>query len=170
MVIPCNFVAKGRWASPNCKEQGSFTPSRENPSLIGVLPNPVDWESEETWSARVFVGFNVGLTPTYGIEDLIAIVKEVRKKQTGLPDSTFLAQKGIYTYQEGQYKGQYSEERGGQAIVLNVEPVQVPKEQFITDMQSMAEVIAAALQQEKVVLEIQRNGVVQKTYGISPVK
>jgi len=170
MVIPCNFIAKGRWASPNCKEQGAFIPSKENPSLIGVLPNPIDWESEETWSARIFVGFNVGLTPTYSLVDLIAVVKEVRKKQTGFPDSSFLAQNGIYTYQEGEYKGQYSEERGGQAIVLNVDPAQVPHEQFLKDMVELAEIIAAALQQEKVVLEIQLNGVVQKTYGISPVK
>src|ERR1019366_1106407 len=72
-------------------------------------------DSVEDWgpgglAARVFVGLNVGETPTYTVEDVVKATKAIRREQGVLPDATFIAQKGLYTEPEA---------RGGKLIDEN---------------------------------------------------
>ena len=79
-------------------EGGSFAPNRSK----ALARNLKRWSSKEPMgAARVFVGFNVGETPTYKLSDLVPIVREVREEQTGDPSSSFVAQRGIYRHETG---------------------------------------------------------------------
>jgi len=169
MRIPCNFSSRGYWCSKNFKDQGVFVPEyKRNPVFHGIRYNPIGFQSRTTWSARIFVGFNIGLRQGFTLKNLIALVRRVRIEQTGLPNSTFLTQKGIYTYTSGKYAGKFTQEKGAQVIILNVPPTQVSKKDFEAQMQKLAEIIAKKFTQEQVVLEIQKNGQVQMTYGMIP--
>lgn len=165
IAIPCNFAKRGNWFAGS-GIRGNFlplgNPSFSNPAM--VRKNPPMWEGQRpTWSARLFVGFNVGAVPTYSMDHLISVVRTIRKKQGALEDSSFLYQKGIYTHSEG--KGVVQED-GAQIIIINMEK---GAEEFEKDMQDLAEQIATDMQQESVVLEIQRDGVVHRTLGMAPI-
>jgi len=169
MHIPCNVGSRGYWCSRDYKRQGMFVPDyRANPRINGVKLNPVDFSTKTTWSCRIFVGFNIGMRQGVTMPRLISLVKKIRIDQTGLPNSTFLTQKGIYTYTEGKYKGKYTEEKGAQVIILNAPPIQVSRNDFEKQMQDLGEAIARAFTQEQVVVEIQKNGVVQITHFVIP--
>lgn len=123
-------------------------------------PNKTVWESADTFSARLFVGFNVGDKTVYEMKDLVALVRQVREQQTGDPSASFVYQHGIYKHEAGQIV----EEPGAQVIIINMGS---SPEQFIAQMVELAESIARDMSQEEVVVEIQRNGVVQRVLGVS---
>lgn len=126
---------------------------------VGYLPNRQIWESDETWSARLFVGFNVGARTVHDMDDLIAVVREVREKQTGNPSSSFLYQRGVYRHQSGEVV----EEPGAQVIIINMG---ASPSAFRKEMIDLAEAIAARLSQEEVVVELQKNGVMAAVMGV----
>lgn len=143
------------------KHSGSFRPYGP---IKRNIPNPVAWESKDTLSARLFVGFSVGSEPRWSIDDLIEIVKDVREVQSPEdPSGTFLAQKGIYKYRS---TGKTVEEDGGQVIIIDTQGLEQPV--FEDQMVDLAEEIAARLEQEMVVIEIQRRGIVERTIGVMP--
>ena len=123
-------------------------------------PNKTVWESADTYSARLFVGFNVGTETVYEMGDLVSIVRHVRERQVGDPSSSFVYQHGIYKHQAGEIV----EEPGAQVIIINMD---ASPEAFIAQMVDLAESIAREMSQEEVVVEIQRNGVVQRVLGVS---
>lgn len=126
--------------------------------------NPQGWGSEApVIGARMFVGFNVGGKPTWGMNNLIPIVKSVRKKQTGSADASLLYQKGLYTHKTS---GETVTEDGAQIIILNLSD-KVSIEEFKRQMVELGEVICRELQQEEVVAEIQKGGMVTYTMGIN---
>ena len=126
----------------------------------GFQPNRTVWESADTYSARMFVGFNVGRETVYSMEDLVDLVRRVREQQTGDPSSSFVYQRGVYKHGSGEVV----EEPGAQVIIINMG---ASPEGFQREMVELAERICEAMQQEEVVLEIQRNGIVQRVMGIS---
>lgn len=156
-VIPVNVRPVG-WRGRN-GQRCSFHPLGKR-EQIGYLANREVWESDETWSARFFVGFNVGHDTVYAMEDLIAIVRAVREAQTGDPSSSFLYQRGIYKHKAGDVV----EEPGAQAIIINMGETPTA---FRKQMIELAEVIAKDLHQEEVVLELQRNGVLASVMGVA---
>lgn len=157
-----------RGNSPEGASPWSFRPngkvtssSRRNPVL-----NANGWSSEDAvWAARIFVGFNVGEEPRYTMDDLVEIVRRVRREQIGKADATFLYQRGIYTHSSD---GKEVTEDGAQAILLNLDPSIGPK-QFEAQMKELATTIADEMQQELVIVEIQRNGVTQIVLGVDDV-
>jgi hypothetical protein len=166
MRIEAN-IGTGYWAAPKGKAHGSFRP---NGKLLVVGPEVANanlaprWStSGGMWSARIFVGFNVGGKARWDIDDLIKVVKRVRKKQERSPDASFVAQKGIYT---STATGTTVEENGAQVIILNTAGAKA--KDFVAEMLALAEEIARALKQEEVIMEIQRAGLVKKTYGVGP--
>jgi len=127
---------------------------------IGARENPFyDDQYKETWSARFIIGFNVGMKTVYTMKDAIAIVKKARKKQTGYPDSTFIAQKGFYTYEgEGKYHGRVTKEPGVQVVIFNVPPAYKPLRQFRTDVLELAVYVCKVMKQEKVIVDLYKDG------------
>lgn len=151
------------WEAPH--GYGCFRPSGQkhylgNPDAFEQ--NPRRWESEgDTYAARIFVGFNVGGEPRWDLDDLVALVRREREAQGHPPDASFVAQKGIY---QSRRTGDVIEEDGAQVILIDMQGLS--QKHFQSDMEKLAEAIAAELEQEEVVLEIQKNGISVGTYGI----
>jgi hypothetical protein len=123
--------------------------------------NPEAWDTKTTLAARIFVGFNVGDTPTYKLDDLVKVTSKIRLEQ-GKPNASFLAQKGIYQHKDGT--GIVTED-SGQIIIIDV--WSTPKKAFRAEMIELAETIARRMHQEEVVVELQKNGVTQETIGVT---
>lgn len=168
IIIPANIRKRATWKAPDGRG-GSFTPNRESPKLAykqHPYLTPNSWDSEaDVWAARIFVGFSVGQRPKYNIDDLIRIVKRVRRAQTGNPDASFVYQKGVYTHKEGPLKGQSVTEDGAQAVLLNLDP-DVSTRQFYEDVIELAQIIREELEQEEVIVDVQKNGITVRTIGI----
>jgi hypothetical protein len=152
------------WNPPRPNRAGSFYPTgRLTQHGKPYVRNPRGWSATKTLSARVVVGFNVGTDPTYTMEDLIPIVRRIREEQIGNPSSTYVAQKGIYKHHGN---GPTVEEDGAQVFIINTDGATM--EEFVDQMEVMAEEIASELQQEEVILEIQENGISLETMGVVP--
>lgn len=167
LTIPAH-VGPHHWCSPDGQHKGRFRPNAPM-KLVGPAPatrNPEAWASSDPMlAARLFVGFSVGQRPTYDVDDLVPIVRRVREDQGHAPDASFLLQKGIYTSQKDQSVVQ---EDGAQVIVLNLEGETESK--FQREMTQLGEAIATQLEQEAVILEIQKGGITVRTIGIAPVE
>lgn len=166
MTVPAD-TRRFSWRSPH-GGVGFFRPNGRM-TLVGRGPeyaqNPTGWSSREPiLAARIFVGFNVGRRPKWHMNDVVRIVKRVRKDQVGSPDATFLYQRGLYTSKRDE---SVVDEKGAQIIILNLagEPLGVFREQMI----ELGEEIATRLKQEEVIVELQRGGISKETIGITPV-
>jgi len=146
------------WSTPNGAH--AFHPYGRKRWSGDYRPNKTTWESAETYSARLFVGFNVGQKTVYEMQDLVRLVRQVREEQVGDPSSSFVYQHGIYKH----HSGDIVEEPGAQVIIINMGE---SPEKFIAQMTELAERICFSMNQEEVVVEIQRNGVVQRVFGVS---
>lgn len=160
MIIPCN-TKEFHWTEAEGK-RGSFRPTGRL-EIVGALDdNPVRRRGKEPiWSARYFVGLNVGGVPTWSVDDVVRVVRSKRESQGQSADASFIVQKGIYT---SDRTGEVVEEDSVQIIVLNFGE----REPFERDMIDLAETLARELRQELVILEIQRGGVTQETLEIVP--
>lgn len=113
------------------------------------------------YSARIFVGLNVGDKETYTVNDVVKLVVETRKEQGASADASILSQKGIY------------ESKGGDVVVepsvqiILIDLVGKTKKEFTDEVTEVAEVLQEKLQQEVVLVEIQKSGVVKDVYSIS---
>jgi hypothetical protein len=122
--------------------------------------NPVTRYSEGGLSARLFVGLNVGESPKYTLRQVVDATIEIRKKQHQLPDATFLAQKGVYT----EHGGTLVEEDSVQIIIIDI--ASTPEAEFTRFMTELGEELRTRFEQESVIVEIQRKGVVQSVFGV----
>jgi hypothetical protein len=165
IVIPAN-LSTIYWRNPITGQTGSFRPSGpiETYTLVdGYEPNPpvTRWRDpgQLMLSARFVVGFNVKSKPTWTVDDLIKVVRSKRSKQHQKPDSSFIAQRGIYS---GGRK--LVVEDGAQVVIFNI--FKVRDKTFVNQMIAVADEIADKLKQDTVILEIQRGGVVEESMGI----
>jgi hypothetical protein len=140
---------------------GSFKPKGKLHEVGEMRQNPAAWRSKDTLSARLFVGFNVDDKPTYSLDDLIELVGEYREHQKKA-GASFLAQTGIYQHKNGPIV----EEEGAQVIIIDV--WDTPEDAFADEMIDLAETIAEDMQQEEVVVEIQKNGITTEVLGVIP--
>lgn len=146
------------WSTPNGTR--AFFPYGRKRWSGGYRPNRTVWESADTYSARLFVGFNVGAETVYEMTDLVALVRRIREGQVGDPSSSFVYQHGIYRH----HSGEVVEEPGAQVIIINMG---ASPQEFVTEMVDLAERLCDEMSQEEIVVEIQRNGVVQRVLGVS---
>ena len=161
VYIPAD-MRRMSYTTKDARKRGSFNPAGKICFSNDKRFNPVDWNIEKPLCARIIVGFNVGKVSTWSMEDLIALVKEVREKQGELPDSTFIYQRGLFTYTES---GETTEEEGGQVIIFNFS---VTADVFQAQMVELGETIARKFEQKSILLEIQRAGIVQMAGMVTP--
>lgn len=155
--IPCD-TRTCRWNG------GSFRPTGRLLTFGTASENPAKLQPKRAlWSARLFVGFNVGGQPRWDIDDLARVVFAERKRQGKSPDASLLMQKGIY---QSIVTGRPETEDGAQVIVLNLDGT--PVAQFRRDMLRLAEVIAKKMKQELVIVEVQKDGVSQQIWEVTP--
>lgn len=151
-----------RWAHGS--ERGVFKPNGRPVVPNGSKLLTPNWRSTTpTWAARLFVGFNVGETPTYRMDDLIQIVRRVRKEQGSPEDSSYVYQRGVYTH-EGE--GGTVTEDGAQVVLLNLDPG-TSKEEFERQVIELANVLVEEMQQETVIVELQQGGIVREVIGVT---
>lgn len=146
---------------------GHFRP-RGKVRFVGPRVNPEDWSSKVTWAARLFVGFNVGDEERYTVDDLVKIV-QVDPYFGGKPAASFVAQVGLYTSRTNGYT---TRENGAQVIILNLaekdDGSRYTVAQFRAVMVGLAERICDEMEQEEVIVEIQRNGIAREVIGVVP--
>lgn len=129
----------------------------------GFVENPALWSGEPADAARLFVGLNVGDTPTWSIKDVMEIVGAERMAQTGDPSASFVGQRGIFKHGAGHVV----EEDSVQVVVLNLDE-SVSRDRFEQQMVRLATRLADVLQQELVIVEMQHGGRADKTIGVGP--
>lgn len=162
-VIPANLNPTS-WGGPYA---GSFRPvgpimyhGRHDDAFR--RRNPRERLPGVTRAGRVIVGFNVGNTPRWQMDDLVSIVRRVREEQVKDPSATFVAQRGLYK----SFGGDIVDEQGAQVAVIDFH--NTPRDEFIDQMVSLGEQIAASFEQEVVIVEIQENGIVVDSYTVTP--
>lgn len=157
---------KFHWGSPNGRSNGRFIPKGQI-KWHGPRLNPTLWDAAETWAARMFVGLSIGRDKAWSENDVVQIVKAVREKQVGSPDSSFIMQRGLYT-QTVDGENVVVDETSVQVIIINLPQWSVPSDAFIEQMVALAEKLAQDLRQMEVIVEIQKNGMTQTTIGVGP--
>ena len=174
---PVKYVAIeaniGRFSWGHKGDVGWFQPN----GLLEVNGRSEDLKAnKELWSAgkplyaaRLFVGFNVGSKPRWKLDDVVRIVRRVRKKQVGDPSSSFVLQRGIYAHTERVGGKQLIvDEKGAQIILVNTPELETSPRDFQNQMTELAEILATELKQEAVIVEIQQGGVTKKTISMGP--
>jgi len=114
-----------------------------------------------TYSARLFVGLSVGQTPKWIVDDVTAKVYDIRKEQGKSPDASILVQRGLYE----DFSGKRVTEESVQVIIIDLSGAE--KKAFVEDMKELAEKLRVSLEQEVVILEIQKKGLVTDVFSAS---
>lgn len=114
------------------------------------------------YSARIFIGLNVGTETKYTLEDVMREALRVRKKQGKGADGSFLAQKGIYEDRQGRT----IEEPSVQIILIDL--TGADDKTWTREMTELAQTLCTKFHQETVILEIQRRGIVEALYSVTP--
>lgn len=112
-------------------------------------------------AARLFVGLKIGDEKTLKVEDVVDKVIEIRREQEEPPDATILSQRGVYS----DSKGRIIDEPSVQIIILDLAGMK--KKAFIEEMSDLASRLAVELEQETIILEIQKKGVVSDVFAIT---
>lgn len=113
-------------------------------------------------SARFFVGLNVGTETKWTERDVVDAVVRIRRAQGATPGASILSQLGIYEDQQRRIINEPSV----QIIIIDFDGV--PQDAFTKEMIALGEQLARELQQETVLLEIQKRGVVEDQYTLTP--
>lgn len=159
------------WSSPDRRSHGSFTPN--GPLIVNdsLRQNPIAWEeSGELWTGRIFVGLSVGQDEAWSENDVVGIVSRVRKEQVGAPDSSFVRQRGLYTQTTKTKDGDKVEvvdENSIQIFILNLSHFETDPDDFKKQMVELGEKLCQELEQKEVIIEIQRNGIIQYTMSVA---
>jgi hypothetical protein len=96
------------------------------------------------------------------MEEVIALVEELRERQAHDPGATFIPQKGVYKHAGGAV----IEEDSIRVIILNLDPDEEPRQQFKEHLFDVASALAKRLNQELVILEFQQAGVTDRVWGV----
>jgi len=124
---------------------------------IGLQENPVVKRTgAKLLAGRFFVGFNVGGSPRWTVDDVIDVFSDLR---TG--GASFIVQRGIYAPE----KGQKIEEQSAQILVFNDEGLS--RKAFTDTMISLAEELVVRLEQDEIYLDIQNRGVTVDSYSVT---
>lgn len=122
---------------------------------IGV-PHPYSQDHTKTQrAARLITRLENDREEKFPIYSLIKIIKKLRKDH---PDGFFLAQSG-----ELNYRGKTT--RAGQVVIMNTQP---GKQKFWNEMVRLGEDLADEFGQDRVLLEIQKDGISESFAVVTP--
>ena len=125
--------------------------------------NPRTWTaSGPTYAARIIVGFKRKGKRAATLDSLVRVVRRVRQEQVGDPSSSFLTQRGIYRHGSGKIV----DEPGAQVVLINVPQFNTTPKKFEAQVEELAEAIVVTLEQDEVIVEIQRDGRVVRSFGV----
>ena len=174
-------AATGRtdWHAPG-SARGSFRPTErvigvgDDPDVLDARANPVRWRTRKsTWSARLIVGLSVGRKSKWKLDDVVRIVHELllpltarepdEPLDTAKPGASFLIGRGLYRHEKGNYD---VTEDSIQVVLIDV--WEWGQHSLRENAVFIAEELARRLQQEEVIVEIQRSGTVVEVIGVGP--
>jgi len=143
-----------------------FYPQGPLSYISGPRNNPRLWQSEETWGVRLVMGLSIqGERKEISPLSIIDYVKRFCAFAGLAPDSSYIMQKGVYKYSGN---GEVKTEKSLQIVILSVNNGDLPPYFFEWYMEILAEAMAVDFRQESIIVELQRNGVVQETAGVGP--
>lgn len=116
------------------------------------------------YSARIFIGLNVGTKTEYTLEDIMRATLAYRKKHGKAADGSFLGQKGIYE----DRKKRIIEEPSVQIVLIDLSGMSEKRWTF--EMTGLAKHLREKFKQETVILEIQNRGLVTALYSVTARK
>jgi hypothetical protein len=155
---------------------GNYLPVGK-PVIVPVDPkfkrsNPIKTDlSKEygpTWAARFFVGLSVGGRDTYSLEYLIQLVRSYLRSHGMKENSSFIAQKGVYTHEQGKRKGLVVQENSAQVVIIYEGAPEF--KQFVSRTGfcvKLAEHLCKKMDQETVIVDIQENGLSKYVWSVS---
>lgn len=114
-------------------------------------------------TARLFVGLFVGDKLTYTVDNVIEATRDYRASHGQSVDSSFIAQKGLYTGRTGVVQ-----EDSVQVIVFDVSGAS--EATFEQQMEGLAKTLRAKFDQDAVYVEMQQSGTVLKFFSIERPK
>jgi hypothetical protein len=135
------------------------------PLIPGEESMPMELARREPLSrlaARFFVGLNVGTETKWTERDVIDAVVRIRRAQGASPGASIMSQRGIY---EDQSK-RIIDEPSVQIIIIDFDGT--AQETFTGEMIALGESLTRELQQETILLEIQKRGIVEDQYTLTP--
>jgi protein-disulfide isomerase-like protein with CxxC motif len=124
--------------------------------------NPVERRDGTGLAARFFVGLKVKDEVKWTAEDVIAIIVRVREEQKAAPDASLLTQRGIYR----DSTGKIVDEPSLQIIIIDM--AGIAQNEFVDEMTELGEALQEELEQETVIMEIQKRGIVIAQYWVTP--
>ena len=143
------------------------------PSIVplGKRVNPVKTDLTKeygpTWTARFLVGLSVNGVETYSMDHLISLTRKYLRENGIKEDASFIAQKGVYTHEEGPEAGKVVQENSAQVVLIYLGTPAleefVSKEGFCV---KLAEHICTLMKQETIIVQIQKNGVEEATWSV----
>jgi len=165
MKFPCNLSAM-RYESPDGRKIGLFNPSGRV-AWSGPIPNEAELWTPKLYSARIFLGFNVGRKPTWKMGDVTEWVKRNRRAQGVAPNASFIYQKGIWTHTKGPDRGKSVTEKSTQIVLLNLDKNE-NRTEFKKHVLDLAQDMVRHFRQEEVVVDFQLNGISKRTAMVTP--
>lgn len=170
------YTGRADWTAPD-GDRGSFRPIGQivqvgDDDLLDARANPALWRSRTpTWSARLFVGLYVGSKKKWKLDDVVRIVHELLlpltaqdprdPQRTAKPGASFLAGKGLYRMEKGNYD---ITEDSVQVVLIDVWGW--GEGQLRENAEIIAEELAQRLRQREVFVEIQRRGVATEVISV----
>lgn len=135
----------------------------------GVRTNPLGknlLRYGKNYAARMFVGLSVKHVPTWTVDEVIDYTRAWLKKHEWKEDSSFIAQKGVYS--EDRIKGRkfdvYTED-SVQVVVFKMDTG--PEEKFRPLMKKFAQALVRKFRQDSVFLEYQEDGITKGLWSVT---
>jgi hypothetical protein len=113
-------------------------------------------------SARILMGLSVGEESTYTVDDVIDAIKTIRKRQKLSPNASIISQKGIYE----DKKHRIIVEDSVQIVIIDMD--ELTYKEFVKQIIDLAEEMVDEFEQEGIVVEFQKKGVVKELYEVTP--
>jgi hypothetical protein len=118
------------------------------------------------FAARMFVGLSVGKKGVYTVQDVVSKVRDFLKVNEWAEDSTFIAQRGVFTENKGEKNECVVPEKSVQVVVFKQDSG--PEVKFKPLMKKLALHLCRDMRQKSVILDYQRNGVTKELWDVTP--
>jgi hypothetical protein len=142
----------------------SFTPQgvvKVNPLSKSRL-NPIKADYIKAYgpsiAARLFVGLSDLKGNKYTMSKLVTLTRSFLRLYGAPEDSSFLSQSGVYTHKSGRDAGKVVTEKSAQIIIIKMDGEKTLS-RFQDLVVGLSEEICRKMNQESVIIDLQRNGV-----------
>lgn len=146
------FVPQGKFYAPLKR--------RRNPAVDDYA------QYGDSWVARLFVGLSIfGSKKVHTIEEVIEVTRKFLKIHDAPENSSYIAQKGVYTSKRYQ-PPVVVEENSVQVVIIDENTLELPEEKFKDLIVKLAEHLCEVFSQETVIADVQKNNVSEHVWEV----